>query len=69
MGDDDWPQDDMPLPSFPAHGSASGSSSHDLPLREQVLANQRAMQQQLYRMETFNRQLARRQRRIEHRIQ
>ena len=53
VGDDDWPQDDVPLPSFPTHGGASGSSSHDLPIWEQVLAKQRAMQQQLNGMETF----------------
>ena len=34
MGDDvnqdEWPQDDVPLPSFPTRGGASGSFSHYL---------------------------------------
>ena len=49
MGDDvnqdEWPQDDVPLPSFSTQGGVSGSSSNDLPLWEQVLANQRVTQQ------------------------
>ena len=66
MGDDvnqdECSHDDASIPSFPIQGGASVSSSHDLPLWEQVLANQRAMQQPLNGMETFNHQLARRQR-------
>ena len=49
VGDDlnqeEWPQDDASIPSFPTQGGASGSSGHDIPLWEQVLANQQAMQQ------------------------
>ena len=69
IGDAEWPQDDVHLPYFPTHGGASGSSSHDLPLLEQVLANQRVMQHQLTSMENFNRQLARRQHRMEYKMQ
>ena len=73
MGDDvnqdEWPQDDVPIPSFPTQGGTSGSSSHDLPLWEQDLTNQRAMQQYLNGMETFNRQLAHRQSRMEYKMQ
>ena len=73
MGDDvnqdEWSQDDVTLPSFLTHGGANGSSSHDLPFWEQVFANQRAMQQQLNKMETFNHQLAHRQRRMEYKMQ
>ena len=59
----------MPIPSFPTQGGVSGSSSHNLPLWEQVLANQRAMQQQLNGMEAFNRQLARCQHWMEYKMQ
>ena len=59
----------MPIPSFPMQGGASGSSSHDLPLWEQVLANEKAMQQQLNGMDAFNCQLAHRQCRMEYKMQ
>ena len=50
-------------------GGASGSSSHDLPLWEHVLANEKAMQQQLNGMDAFNYQLARHQRRMKYKMQ
>ena len=40
-----------------------------MPIWEQVLANQRPMQQQLSGMEAFNRQLAHRQHRMEYKMQ
>ena len=60
-GDDanqeEWPQNDPLIPPFTTQGGASGSSSHEMPIWEQVLANQHAMQCQLTALETFNRQL------------
>ena len=66
---EEWPQDDPPIPPFTTQGSASGSSSHEMPIWEQVLGNQHAMQHQLTALETSNRQLYHRQRQMEYKMQ
>ena len=58
IGDEEYleeaPHHDAPFPLYPMHKGASGSSSHDFPIWEPVLENQREMQHQLNGMVAFN---------------
>ena len=58
---------DVPLLTYPLQ-SASGSSSEHPPIWDQILNNQLAMQRQLNDMEFHQKQLARRQRKMEYKL-
>ena len=58
---------DVPLLTYPLQ-SAPGSSSDHPPIWDQILNNQIAMQNQLNDMEFQNKQLARRQRKMEYKL-
>ena len=61
------PFGDVPMLPYPIQ-SAPGSSSDHPPIWDQILNNQLAMQSQLHEMEFHQKQLARRQRKMEYKM-